>query len=78
MPESPTPPNDTFLRFDYGPDQLILFESVATITYLAPDTFEDELPDNRLRLIKMRNQTVLISYDLAHNTREVSKSYYDN
>ena len=67
----------TFLRFVRGPDQLIRFTPSASITQLAPDTFEEELPEDRSRLIKMRNQTVLISYDLAHNTREVSKSYYN-
>jgi hypothetical protein len=67
----------SFLRIMRGPDQLILFEPHPTLIQLAPDTFESELPDTRARLIKMRNQTALISYDLAHDTREVSKSYYD-
>jgi hypothetical protein len=67
----------TFLRFMRGPDQLIRFAPTASLTQLAPDTFEEELPEDRSRLIKMRNQTVLVSYDLATNTREVSKSYYD-
>jgi hypothetical protein len=65
----------TFLRFVRGPDQLIRFSPEATITQLAPDTFEEELPEDRSRLIKMRDQTVLVSYDLATNTREVSASY---
>jgi hypothetical protein len=68
----------TFLRFVRGPDQLIRFDPAASVTLLAPDTLESDLPDNRSRLIKMRNQTVLITYDLATNTRSVSKSYYDD
>jgi len=65
----------SFLRIMRGPDQLIHFEPAASITKLAPDTFESELPDTQVRLIKMRNQTALISYDLATNAREVSQSY---
>lgn len=66
-----------FLRIMRGPDQLIRSEPDATLTLLAPDTIESELPDNRTRLVQIRNQTALVSYDLAHNVREVSKSYYD-
>jgi hypothetical protein len=68
----------TFIRFVRGPDQLIRFAPKANIIQLAPDTFEEELPEDRSRLIKMRNQTTLISYDLAQNVREISKSYYDD
>jgi hypothetical protein len=68
----------SFLRIMRGPDQLIRFAPIATLTKLAPDTFESELPGNQSRLIKTRNQTALISYDLAHNVRTVSKSYYDD
>jgi hypothetical protein len=64
-------------RFMRGPDQLIRFEPSASVTLLAPDTLESDLPDNKSRLIKMRNQTALITYDLATNTRGVSKSYDD-
>jgi hypothetical protein len=65
----------TFLRFIREPDQLIRFSPTASLTQLAPDTFEEELPEDKSRLITMRNQTALISYDLATNTREVSQSY---
>jgi hypothetical protein len=65
----------TFLRFMRGPDQLIRFTPTANITQLAPDTFEEELLEDRSRLIKMRNSTALISYDLAHDVREVSASF---
>lgn len=68
----------SFLRIMRGPDQLIRFAPIATLTKLAPDTFESELPENQSRLVKMRNQTALIAYDLAHNVRLVSKSYYDD
>jgi hypothetical protein len=68
----------TFLRFVRGPDQFIRFSPEASITQLAPDTFENELLEDRSRLVKMRNQTVLINYDLAHDTRSVSESFYDD
>ena len=40
-----------------------------------PPSVKSTLPEDKSRLIKMRNQTALISYDLATNTREVSESY---
>jgi hypothetical protein len=67
----------TFLRFVQGPDQLVRFEPSPNITRLAPDTIESDLPDNKSRLIKMRNQVVLVTYDLATNTREVREAYAD-
>lgn len=65
----------TFLRFVRGPDQLIRLEPSASIMQLAPDTIEPELPDDRARLIKMRNQVALVTYDLATNKREVREAY---
>lgn len=72
-------PNETpiFLRIARGPDQLIHFEPTATVTLLAPDTLESELPDTQSRMAKGYNQTVLITYDFATNTREVSQSFIE-
>jgi hypothetical protein len=42
-------------------------------------SIESYLPNDDPTLIKMRNQTVLITYDeLSHTVLEVSKSYYDD
>lgn len=68
----------TLLRIDRGPDQLIRSDPATFILKLAPDTFATELPDNQMHIIKLRNQTALISYDLANNVRAISKSYYDD
>lgn len=70
-------PIPTFLRFIRGPDQLIRSIRTPSITQLAPDTFEEGLSEDQSRLIRMRNQTVLITLDLADDRRMVSKSYYD-
>lgn len=67
-----------FLRIIHGFDQFIRFAPVATLIKLAPDTFEPELLENTTRFIGLYNQTALISYDLAHDLRTVSKSYYSD
>lgn len=68
----------SFLRIMRAFDQLIRPFVEANIIKLAPDTFESNLPNrDYFQLIHMRNQTALVTYDLAHNTRTVSESYYD-
>lgn len=57
------------------PSQMLRFTFVATLVRPMLEKLKANLLDDHFQLIHMRNQTVLVTYDLAHNTRAVSESF---
>jgi hypothetical protein len=69
--------SDTFEEELPSPPYARLYPKAGLTKPELPSSINPNLPNDESTILKMRNQTVLITYDLATNTREVRGSFDD-